>query len=258
MPRPTPQLEVHKFGGASLADPQAVRHAVAIIQGRPGPRVIVVSAMAGVTDLLLEAAERARAGDVVAAYKAAATLRARHQAAARTLLPSGQGRNELLAFVDAQIDELETLAKGLSILRELTPRTSDFLVARGERLSARLVAAALQAAGARTRYVDAAEVIRTDAHFGNASPDLERTDAAIRKALKPLLSPGDAGSDQFHQFRPDGEVTTLGAAARPDGLPRGPGHGRGPGESVEGRSGAPHLGSAHCHGCASPAPAERS
>jgi bifunctional aspartokinase / homoserine dehydrogenase 1 len=211
MPRPTPQLEVHKFGGASLADPQAVRHAVAIIQGRPGPRVIVVSAMAGVTDLLLQVAEHARAGDVVAAYKAAAALRERHQAAVRTLLPSGQGRNELLAFVDAQIDELETLAKGLSILRELTPRTSDFLVARGERLSARLLTAALQAAGVRTRYVDAAEVIRTDAHFGNASPDLERTDGALRKALKPLLSQGvTAVVTGFIGSAPDGEVTTLG------------------------------------------------
>ena len=211
MPSPGPQLEVHKFGGASLADPQAVRHAVGIIQNRPGPRVVVVSAMAGVTDLLLETAERARVGDVTAAYKAAATLRERHQAAAKALLPAGQARSEFLEFVDAQLDELETLAKGLSILRELTPRTSDFLVARGERLSAKLVTAALQAAGVRTRYVDAAEVIRTDAHFGNASPDLERTDAALRKALRPLIAqkvipvlPGFIGA------APDGELTTLG------------------------------------------------
>lgn len=211
MPRTTPQLEVHKFGGASLADPQAVRHAVSIVQGRPGQRVIVVSAMAGVTDLLLETAERARGGDVNAAYKAAATLRERHHAAAKSLLPTGQLRNELLAFIDAQVDELETLAKGLSILRELTPRTSDFLVARGERLSARMVAASLQAAGVKTRYVDAAEVVKTDAHFGNASPDLDRTDAALRKAFKPLLAQGVTPVvTGFIGAAPDGEVTTLG------------------------------------------------
>ncbi len=211
MPRPTSQPEVHKFGGASLADAAAVRHAVGILQSRPGPRVVVVSAMGGVTDLLLEAAERARAGDVVAAYKAAETLRERHHSAAKALVTSGAVRNELLAFVDAQVDELETLAKGLSILRELTPRTSDFLVARGERLSARLVTAALLSAGVKTRYVDAAEVVKTDANFGNASPDLEKTDAALRKALKPLLAQGVTPIvTGFIGSAPDGEVTTLG------------------------------------------------
>lgn len=211
MPRPSAQLEVHKFGGASLADPAAVRHAVAILQGRPGPRVVVVSAMAGVTDLLLASAERARAGDVKAAHQAATTLREQHHAAAKALVPQAQARTELLEFVDAQIDELETLAKGLSILRELTPRTSDFLVARGERLSARMVTAALAAAGVKTRYVDAAEVVKTDANFGNASPDLDRTDAALRKALKPLLAQGVTPIvTGFIGSAPDGEVTTLG------------------------------------------------
>lgn len=211
MPRSSAQLEVHKFGGASLADSAAVRHAVALLQSRPGPAVVVVSAMAGVTDLLLEAADRARAGDVKAAHQAAATLRERHHLAARALVPQAAARAELLAFVDAQIDELETLAKGLSILRELTPRTSDFLVARGERLSARLVTAALGAAGVKTRYVDAAEVVKTDANFGNASPDLDRTDAALRKALKPLLAHGVTPVvTGFIGSAPDGEVTTLG------------------------------------------------
>jgi bifunctional aspartokinase / homoserine dehydrogenase 1 len=209
--RPTPQLEVHKFGGASLADPQAVRHAIGIIQSRPGPRIVVVSAMAGVTDLLFETAQQARAGDGAAASKTAATLRERHQAALKALLPTGKARTELASFIDAQVDELETLAKGLSILRELTPRTSDFLVARGERLSARLFTAALQAAGSRTRYVDAADVVRTDAHFGNASPDLERTDAAMKQVLKPLLKQGVTPVvTGFIGSAPDGEVTTMG------------------------------------------------
>jgi bifunctional aspartokinase / homoserine dehydrogenase 1 len=211
MPRSPAPLEVHKFGGASLADPAAVRHAVAIIRARSGPRVVVVSAMAGVTDLLLEAAERARAGDLPSARRAAGLLRERHHTAVRTLVPPGTPRTDLLAVVDAQIDELETLAKGLSILRELTARTSDFVVARGERLAARLVAAALAAGGLRTRYVDAAEVVRTDPHFGNASPDLEVTDAALRKVLKPLLAQGITPVvTGFIGSAADGQVTTLG------------------------------------------------
>ena len=211
MPSPAPQVEVHKFGGASLADPAAVRHAVAIVRARSRPAVVVVSAMAGVTDLLLQTATQARSGDLVAAYKAAATLRERHHAAARALLQAGEAKNELLAFINAQVDELETIAKGLSILRELTPRTGDFVVARGERLSARLLTAALMAAGVKTRYVDAADVVRTDATFSNASPDLDRTDALLRKALKPLLSQGVVPVvTGFIGSAEDGEVTTLG------------------------------------------------
>src|SRR5262245_19731687 len=100
MPRSISTLEVHKFGGASLADPAAVRHAVAIIRDRSFPRVIVVSAMAGVTDLLFEVAAKSRAGDLEAAAKVAATLRDRHHAVAKSLAPAGAARSELLEFVD--------------------------------------------------------------------------------------------------------------------------------------------------------------
>ncbi|MFN8650751.1 MAG: bifunctional aspartate kinase/homoserine dehydrogenase I [Gemmatimonadales bacterium] len=210
-PRSGTALEVHKFGGASLADAAAIRHAVAIIKDRSFPRVIVVSAMAGVTDLLLGVAGAARGGDLAAAAQAAKTLRDRHYAAAKALVPAGAARTELLEFIDAQVKELETLAHGLSILKELTPRTSDFLVARGERLSARLVTAALVAGGVKAKYLDAPLVIRTDAHFGNASPDLEQTDQALRKALKPMLAQGITPIiTGFIGSSPAGEVTTLG------------------------------------------------
>src|SRR5512147_1070572 len=159
MARPGQPLEVHKFGGASLADAAAIRHAVAIIRDRAFPRVIVVSAMGGVTDLLLGVAAASQKGDLDTAGQSARTLRDRHHAAARSLVPAGAARTELLAFIDSQVSELETLAKGLSILRELTPRTSDFLVARGERLSAQLVTAALTASGVKARYLDAPLVI---------------------------------------------------------------------------------------------------
>jgi aspartokinase/homoserine dehydrogenase 1 len=204
-------VEVHKFGGASLADPGAVRRAVSILRERPFPRVVVVSAMAGVTDLLLECGARSRAGDLEGAGAIARTLRERHTAAARALTPSGPLRTELVAFIDAQLSELETLAKGLSILRELTPRTRDFLVARGERLSARLLTAALQTDNSKTRYVDAQQVVRTDAHFGNASPDLDATDQLLRKVLKPLLNQGITPVvTGFIGSTPEGELTTLG------------------------------------------------
>ena len=88
------------------------------------------------------------------------------------------------------MDELERLLSSLAVLKELTPRTRDFIVSRGERLSARLLAAALGAAGVRARYVDATEVIFTDGPFGGASPNLMLTDLAARKVLRPLCAAG--------------------------------------------------------------------
>lgn len=211
MPRNSPRLEIHKFGGASLADAAAVRQAVAIVRDQAGPRVVVVSAMAGVTDQLLEVAARARRGALDQAQAVATELRERHMAAVRALVPAGPARADLQAFVEAQFAELDALTQGLSILRELTPRTGDVLVARGERLSARLVTAALVAAGVRARYLDATTVIRTDAHFGNASPDLEACDARLRQGLAPLLKQGHVPVlPGFIGATADGELTTLG------------------------------------------------
>src|SRR5512143_2653143 len=106
MARPGQSLEVHKFGGASLADAAAIRHAVAIIRDRSFPRVIVVSAMAGVTDLLLGVAAASQRGDLDSAGEAARTLRERHHTAVKALVPAGSARTDLLTFVDSQISEL--------------------------------------------------------------------------------------------------------------------------------------------------------
>src|SRR5204862_6216369 len=169
---------VPKFGGAALADAAAVAHAVRIVRQLPGKLVIVVSAMSGTTDLLLEGAEKARAGDPKPLAAIADRLRKRHVEAARTLVSAGTVLETVLSVIDASMTELATLAQGIAIVRELTPRTRDELVARGERLSAHLFSAALHATGRTAAYVDALQLIRTDGHFGNAAPDLKTTDAA--------------------------------------------------------------------------------
>jgi aspartokinase/homoserine dehydrogenase 1 len=203
---------VHKFGGASLADTPAIRHAVEIIESfRQEPAVVVVSAMAGVTDALLEVARQAVEGDEHTVASLIAQLRDRHAEAARNLLPAGPNRAAILADIAEVFQELEALAQGLHLVRELTARTSDYLISRGERLSARLVAAALEHAGTRANYVDAVDVVHTDASFGQASPDFGRTDRSAQRVLLPLLArgvipvlPGFLGAS------PSGEVTTLG------------------------------------------------
>src|SRR3954465_5423206 len=176
MPRPRRAPQVHKFGGASLADSAAVRHAVEIIQSyRPEPTVVVASAMAGVTDALLEVARQAGTGDERTVASLISQLRSRHAEVARGLLPAGRSRAAMLAHVADVFQELEALAQGLRLLRELTPRTTDYLIARGERLSARLFAEALEQAGTKAKYVDATDLVHTDAAFGHASPDFGRT-----------------------------------------------------------------------------------
>ena len=212
MPRHRRTLSVHKFGGASLADSPAVCHAVEIISSyRSESTVVVISAMAGVTDALVEVARQAGEGDERTAASLIAELRSRHAEVARALLPAGRSRAEMLAYVAEVFQELEALAKGLRLVRELTARTKDYLLSRGERLSARMVASVLEQTGVKARYVDAAEVVQTDAAFGQASPDFARTDRQAQRVLQPMLArniipvvPGFLGA------APTGDVTTLG------------------------------------------------
>jgi len=111
---------------------------------------------------------RASRGDAAQVRSGAKALRARHTEAARALMPRGARLDELVGGIDAAFAELAQLAGGLGMLREITPRTIDYLVARGERLSAQLFAAALEASGCPAAYVDATEVVQTDGTFGNA------------------------------------------------------------------------------------------
>ena len=123
MPRSIRVPQVHKFGGASLATAEAMAHAVAIVLAhRPARLVVVVSALAGVTDALIDIAAKPTPAAVTA-------LRRKHLGVARALL-TGARRKELIGWVDEVFDELK-------VLRKLTPAAKDSLLARGELLSAR-------------------------------------------------------------------------------------------------------------------------
>src|SRR5256885_1947786 len=212
MPRSGHPLEIHKFGGASLANGAAMAHAVSVIRAqRPTPLVVVVSAMAGVTDALLDLAGAAVRGDADGARATLDRLVAQHRAAVAALVRAAPRADELLQAIEGAFAEVEPLAAGLRVLRELTPRTTDYLVARGEYLSARIVAAALDSAGCAAAYVDAVEVIHTDGTFGNASPDLGRTERSARRVLRPLLARGVVPVvPGFLGAAPDGQAVTLG------------------------------------------------
>jgi aspartokinase/homoserine dehydrogenase 1 len=206
-----PSLEIWKFGGASLADAAAVRHAVQLVRKHKGPLVVVPSALAGVTDLLLDGGRRAAAGDVDAAAQVAAAFLRRHRDLALALVPPGPARRKILASLDHQAREYREVARAVSALGELSPRASDTLVSRGERAASALLAAVLEATGRRARRVDAAEVVATDAHHGQAAPDLVVTRRQARRLLLPLLARGIVPVvPGFLGRAPDGGITTLG------------------------------------------------
>ncbi len=208
---------VHKFGGASLADAAAVRHAISILAEQPpGPAVVVVSAMAGVTDALLQLGQQALAAGqdqkaLAAMAAAVGALRSRHEQVAQAVVPKGALRQRVVEDVARAHDEISRLLDGVASLRELTPRTRDFLVSRGEQLSAMLLAAGLEAEGVSARYIDATTLIVTDGVHGNGFPDLPRTERTAKGVLAPLLRQGVLPVvPGFIGASPDGTVTTLG------------------------------------------------
>jgi bifunctional aspartokinase / homoserine dehydrogenase 1 len=203
---------VHKFGGASLADSAAIRRAVAIIQGHHREStVVVVSAMAGVTEALLAVGHQAVSGDERAVAGLISQLRTRHTEAAEALLPAGSSRTLTLDHITHIFDELELVSATLRQLRELAPRSNDLVLSQGERLSAQLVAAVLETSDTKSQYVDALEVVRTDDAFGHASPDLTLTDDAAHSILEPMISRGVVPViPGFFGASPSGDVATLG------------------------------------------------
>jgi aspartokinase/homoserine dehydrogenase 1 len=209
--RVRPPLEVWKFGGASVASADEIRKAAALIAAHKGPLVIVVSALAGVTDMLLEGAVLAVGGRAAeASHQAAAFLR-KHRETVRALIPGGAERRNLLAKVDAAAREYRELCGAVGLLGHLAPRASDLLVSRGERMSAHILAAALGRAGRQAAFIDALEVVETDETYGGAAPILAATTRNAQRRLRPHLSHGVTPVvPGFIGRAPDGSLTTLG------------------------------------------------
>ncbi len=205
------KFEIWKFGGASLADAAAIHKAAALIAGHPGRLVIVASALAGVTDLLLEGANQAASGRLDDARRAAATFLRRHREVVGELLPRGAARRRVLAAVDAAAREYRDLCRAVGVLGHLAPRASDLLISRGERMSATLLAATLSHQGRRASFVDAIDVIATDGQHGAAAPNVAETTRRARRTVRPLVAGGTiAVVPGFIGCAPDASVTTLG------------------------------------------------
>lgn len=213
MSAPRQNLVVMKFGGTSVEDAHAVERSAAIVAGRRArglQTVVVVSAMAKVTDQLLAAAAAAGSGDRTGALAIASRLRNRHLDTAAKLL-TAERCSEVHAVLSAEFDALDDLLRGISAVGELTPRTNDLVVSFGERLSSQMVAAAFAQRDLAGTHVDARTCIVTDAHFGKAAPIESAIEIRLTERMLPLL---DAGRTPvlggFIGSTIDGITTTLG------------------------------------------------
>ena len=180
---------VMKFGGTSVKDVAAVRRLIGIVGGERRPKVVVVSALSKVTDALIQIGRLAEQGDAPAAAEAVRALHRRHAEMA-ALVETPQRKADLVAALDELFHELETIVHALAVIEEVSPRSADTIVAFGELASSRIVAAAFEDAGLRSRWLDARQVLITDAQHGAAQPDRKATDERLLSLVRPLALEG--------------------------------------------------------------------
>ena len=198
---------VAKFGGTSVADAAAIGRLTGIVRQREADRpVVVVSALARITDDLLGLASLVQAGNGAALDAALAAMLERHASAARALPGAGA------AMPDIERD-VATLGKQLAAAlgRALRPAERDALAGRGELWSSRLIAAALEGAGLPAAWVDIRPLMLTDDRHGRATPQMQALTTRARECLRPLLEAGRIPLTQgFIGATAEGIPTTLG------------------------------------------------
>lgn len=198
-------MKVLKFGGTSVGTAAAMGNLRDIVEGLSEPAVVVVSALGGVTDKLIETANLAASGDESYRERIAG-LRGRHAAMIEEMvLP--QYRDQTHAFATEMLGQLGDICRGLSLVGELTERSLSMIVAFGERISSRIVAGAIRGA----RHLDSLALIKTERRFGRNIADAPLTSQLLRegigelKAGEPVVMGGFISRD-----RDTRQITNLG------------------------------------------------
>ena len=183
---------VCKFGGTSVGDAGAIARTAAIIAGRLERQpIVVVSALGGATNKLLQIAEQAAKGQLIGALSAVESLRDRHLEQTDALLGDNPALcADISGELSAMFDELAALAEALKTLGDLTPRSLDAIASLGEQLSSVLVVAAFQHHGLDAEHVDARQVMITDAQFTRAEPQPEAIAEAAQRIVMPIVRAG--------------------------------------------------------------------
>jgi aspartokinase/homoserine dehydrogenase 1 len=199
-------MKVLKFGGSSVAGPEAISATYEIVARTPPPVRVVVSALGGVTDLLLEAISLA-AGQQEAWRERLDEIEKRHLTTVRGLLPVARQAG-VLSRVKKELNTLETLLEGAFLIGESTPKLRDKVVSFGELLSAFIISEFYLGKGLEASFADSRELITTDNAFGHAKVLEAKTNALVKAGLAGagpvVVLPGFIASNE------QGDTTTLG------------------------------------------------
>jgi aspartate kinase len=181
---------VMKFGGTSVEDSAAIQRLIGIVKSRLRAQpVVVVSALAKVTDQLLEAGNAASSGHLGSALATVRNIYVRHEELADSLL-SASAYGSLDRELRSEFQALESLMQDLELSRHFDRKAQDRLLSFGECFSSRLISWAMNEAGLQAAHVDARRCIITDARHGQASPVWDVTNQRLRDTLTPLLQSG--------------------------------------------------------------------
>ncbi len=202
-------MKVLKFGGTSVGTVDSMNSVLEIIEknANHGEQMVVVfSAMGGVTNRLIEIGNMASAGDTDYADHLH-SLEERHFNAIRSLIGVKQ-QSSLLAKIKVIFNEIEDLLRGISLIRDISPRTLDLLLSFGERLSTTIIHTTLIDHGQQALFVDARNLIKTDSDFNHANVDFTATNRNIQEFVKE--NPGILCVTGFIASNSEGVTTTLG------------------------------------------------
>lgn len=203
-------VTIMKFGGTSVGDAERIANVASLVSHHPDSTVVVVSAMAGITDLLILASGTAAKGHRSKTETIIKRIRDKHSAVIDDLKLGA----DVLPKIDELIAHLRLALADIIEQTDCTPRDYDKVMSFGERLSVQLVSAALRKIGVDSVPVEATSLIVTSAKYGDAEPDLEASTRNVVKILQPIIKkeivPVVTG---FIGMTEDGEITTLGRGA---------------------------------------------
>lgn len=175
-------MKVLKFGGTSVGTPSSILNVKKIVEAETSPTIVVVSALGGVTDQLILLSRLAAENDLSYLEKLSMLSKRHHEMIEEVIAPERRGK--LTALVEQHFTELSSILKGVSLIRELTPKTSDAIVAYGERISSLIVSELIENA----THLDARNIITTCRQGEKNIVDFETTHQRILSAFSPLAS----------------------------------------------------------------------
>jgi len=178
-------MQIMKFGGSSVANAERIKIVSDIVKSQKtkDQPIVVVSAMKGVTNALIQATLFAESGDQ-SYITILEDIKGTHYGAVDVLFPQEEAHSEICSSLNLLFEELEGVLRGIFLIGECSLRTNDLISGFGERLSCPIIAAYISLDNARVEAVDARTIIRTDNNFGKAEVDFETTSRLVRKRLK--------------------------------------------------------------------------